>query len=104
MENREDNTLKQFFQQNRPEIPDNGFSVRVMRRLPEKKNKTNWIVPVFALIGTFISLFLIDIREVVLRLFELVAGIPFIYLLTGFMVFPMVILVLYFFCERERAF
>lgn len=104
MENKEDMLMRDFFGKNREEIPDNGFSDLVIRRLPGKKRKTNWIVPVFALIGTVISLFVIDIHEVVLRAVELVAGIPFVYLLAGFMIFPITILFLYYFCEKERAF
>ncbi len=104
MENNEDMMMRDFFGKNREEIPDNGFSDIVMRRLPDKKRKTNWIVPVFALIGTFISLCMIDIHEVVLRMFQLITDIPFIYLLTGFMILPIAILFLYYFCEKERAF
>ena len=35
--------LKEFFKTHKTEIPDNGFSLKVMRRLPTEKDHS-WIV------------------------------------------------------------
>lgn len=104
MENSEDKLLKDFFRKNRAELQDNGFSGSIMKKLPVKERTTDWIVPVFTLAGIIISLFLVDIREVIFRIYELFTGLPFIYMLGGFMLFPIVILFVYFFCEKERAY
>lgn len=65
--------IKTFLQNNRKEIPDNGFSNRVMQNLPNKAKKFSftWNIMTFVIIG-FISFF-IGFFE------ELMAGI---YLLT----------------------
>ena len=104
MENSEDKLLKEFFEKNKVEIQDKGFSARLMDKLPEKERNTGWIVPLFALIGIILSISLIDIREVIYKIFELFAGIPLIYMMVGIMFFPIVLLFLYLYKERENAY
>ena len=104
MENSEDKLLKDFFRKNKAEFQDVGFAVSVMKKFHMKERTTDWIVPVFTLAGIIISMLMVDIREMIFRVFELVAGIPFIYMMAGFMLFPIVFLFLYFFCEKERAY
>lgn len=104
MENREDKLLKSFFEQNKVEIPDGNFSKQLRSKLLEKERNTDWIVLLFTLIGMIISMFLADIREVIYKIFDLIAGFPFVYLMAGIMIFPIIILFLYFYKEKERAF
>lgn len=42
-ENRDELLVKKFFDENKIEIPDNGFSRRVMRRLPDRMRRLNRI-------------------------------------------------------------
>lgn len=42
-DNRDDILIKKFFEENITEIEDNGFSRRVMRRLPGRASRTNRI-------------------------------------------------------------
>lgn len=49
--------LKSFFEENKIEISNNGFSEKVMKQLPEN-NDRKWIVWMFAALGLSISLLL----------------------------------------------
>ena len=104
MENSEDKLLKEFFEKNKVEIQDKGFSTRLMHKLPEKERNTGWIVPMFTLIGIIISMFLVDIWGVIYKLYEIFVGIPLIYMMAGIMFFPIVILFLYLYRESESAY
>ncbi len=52
-----DKILKTFFNEQKQEIPDNGFSKTVMRKLPEPQSQT-WIVWILGSIGLALSLIL----------------------------------------------
>ena len=54
----EDEILKKYFSQNKIEIEDNGFSSKVMSKLPEQKN-LDWIVWLFAAVGIAITLYVL---------------------------------------------
>lgn len=49
-DNRDDVLVRRFFEENRMEMPDNGFSRRVMRRLPDRAVRINriWTAACFA--------------------------------------------------------
>jgi len=49
--------LKNFLGEHKQEIHDNGFTRRVMRKLPEQADRS-WIVWCFALVGMLLSLML----------------------------------------------
>ena len=50
--------LKRFFQDNKREIENDGFSKNVMQKLPHKKKNREWIVIPFAITGVFASFLL----------------------------------------------
>lgn len=102
MENREDKLMTDLFGKNKVEIEDNGFSRRVMNRLPEKKKNTNWIVPLFTIIGIVISMLVIDIREIINQIFNRIIEIPIYYLLGGIMIFPLIVLFVYLYWEKNQ--
>lgn len=54
-DNNDDILVKKFFSENRIEVPDNGFSKRVMRRLPDRTRRISrlWTV-VCVVIGLLI--------------------------------------------------
>lgn len=52
-----DKLLKNFFGEHKQEVQDNGFTQRVMRKLPEQADRS-WIVWCFALVGMLLSLML----------------------------------------------
>jgi len=101
METKDDKILRTFFGEKKQEIADNGFSVKVMRRLPHKEAKTGWIAPVFALIGFLITFALVDMREVAREIFIALSGIPFYYLLGGFMLIPIVTMLVMYVYKRD---
>ena len=53
----DDQLLKQFMDANRQEVADNGFSRRVMRRLPARHNRmVQWINALCTIAGVFLFL------------------------------------------------
>ncbi|NLO70201.1 MAG: DUF5056 domain-containing protein [Porphyromonadaceae bacterium] len=102
MENRDELQIKEFFSKNKVEISDDGFSNRVLRQLPEKQYKTNWIVPLFALAGMIIAGFLIDVQKVILTIYYIVIEVPLYFLFAGIMVLPVVVIIGYFFWEKNQ--
>lgn len=52
----EDKLLQQFFAEHRHEIPDDGFSERIIRRLPEKQ-RTPGLVWIFAILSSLAVIF-----------------------------------------------
>ncbi len=103
MENRDDKLITDFFGKNKTEIQNDGFSGRVMNRLPEKQRKTGWIVPLFALMGVIISASVIDIREIFISAFDVLMDIHLYYLLALVMLFPIITLVVYLFWEKNQT-
>lgn len=101
METKDDKILKTFFGDKKQEIADNGFSEKVMLRLPQRERKTGWIAPVFALIGFLITFALVDMHEVAREIFIALSGIPFYYLLGGFMLIPIVTMLVLYAYKRE---
>lgn len=105
MENRDDQILKDFFEINKKEIEDFGFSNRVMSRLPKKREKkTGWIVPVFSTIGLLISFLLVDFRALTLEILSIVSNTPIYYFTGGIMAFPIVFLIFYLIMDKKRAY
>ena len=99
MENKE-KLLKNFFDEQKIEIVDNGFSQNVSRKLPTKNNK-NWIVAVFAAVGLLISLWLGFQFGFILKSIEYILDIPFIYIMGAVFVFPLITAPIFLFSKRS---
>lgn len=84
-----DNMLKQFFSEQKQEIADNGFSRRVMQKLPEQRDRS-WIVWVFAAIGMAISLYFGLNSGLLNEGIMLLTSIPVLYLVAGIAAFPLI--------------
>ena len=87
--NETDKMLRNFFGEHKQEITDNGFTQRVMRRLPEQTDR-GWIVWVFAAIGIAISLFFGINSGLVEHVFAILKHVSIYYLLAGIFCFPLV--------------
>jgi hypothetical protein len=87
--NEKDNMLKGFFGEQKQEIADNGFTKRVMQKLPEQADR-GWIVWVFAAIGMTISLFLGINSGLFQNTLMILTHIPVYYLVAGIFCFPLV--------------
>ena len=99
--NETDKMLKTFFSEHKQEIPDNGFTLRVMRKLPEQADRS-WIVWVFAAIGMAISMYFGLNSGLVQHTFRLLENIPIYYLLAGIFSFPLVGTAGYFFTQNKK--
>jgi len=84
-----DKLLKDFFSQNKKEIADNGFTRRVMRKLPEQADRS-WIVWVFAAIGMAISIYLGIYSGLIEQIMLVFRQVSIYYLLGGIFCFPLV--------------
>ncbi len=90
METKEtDKMLKNFFGENKQEITDNGFTNRVMRKLPEKTDRS-WIVWVFACLGILFSLLLGFYSGSFETILIYIQHISIYYLMLGIICFPFV--------------
>jgi hypothetical protein len=83
-----DKLLNDFFSQNKKEIADNGFTGRVMRKLPETVDR-GWIVWVFAAIGMAISLYLGITSGFFEHIMLLTERVSIYYILGGIFCFPL---------------
>lgn len=102
MKNKDDKILKDFLENYKSEIQDDGFSDRVLNRLPKKKAKnTAWIVPVFAMLGFLVSILLIDLKEIASELYYFLLEVPLICFVGGVMIVPIVFLPIFFYRERK---
>ena len=75
-----DKLLKNFFSENKQEIADNGFTNRVIRKLPETADRS-WIVWIFAAIGMAISMYLVINSTIIEQLFLAFRHISIYYIL-----------------------
>ena len=87
--NNTDKMLKGFFSEQKQEIPDNGFSEKVIRKLPEQADHS-WIVWIFAALGMAISIYLGITLGLVQHLLTVVQHVPYYYLLAVVFWFPLV--------------
>jgi len=86
--NDKDKLLKDFFREHKLGIADNGFTQRVMRRLPEQTDK-GWIVWIFAAIGMAISIYLGITFGLIENIIMFLKHIPIYYLLAGIFCLPL---------------
>ena len=102
METNHDKIVRDFFSDRKQDIANDGFSEKVMKHLPKRERKTEWIIPVFTLIGMLLTLALVNVREVIYQIFGLLSQIPLYYLIGTFMLFPIVALLVMFYLNREH--
>ncbi len=96
-----DEMLKLYFNDKKQEIADNGFSKKVMQKLPQKTDRS-WIVLIFAATGMALSLFLgikIGLFQNVLIFLE---KVPFYYLLGAVFFFPLVSTLVIFLSQHKN--
>ena len=87
--NKTDNLLKGFFGEYKQEIADNGFTQRVMQKLPEQTYR-GWIVWIFAALGMAITIYLGITIGLVDQVLLLLKHVPVYYLIAGIFCFPLV--------------
>ena len=87
--NNKDKLLKDFFSSYKQEIADNGFTARVMQRLPEETYR-GWIVWIFAAIGMAITFYIGLQFGLVDQLLVLLKHVPVYYIVGGVFCFPLV--------------
>jgi hypothetical protein len=84
-----DKLLKSFFNERKQEIADNGFSRRVMRRLPEPADRS-WIMWIFAATGIAISMYLSIKFGLIATIMLYFEHISIYYLLSAVFCFPLI--------------
>lgn len=87
--NKEDEMLKKFFSENRTEIADNGFSKKVMQKIPQEQNR-EWIVWVFAIVGMALTSYLAFTTGLTNYVLDTLADISVYNLLIVVFCFPLV--------------
>ena len=85
--NGKDKLLKDFFSEHKQEIADNGFTQRLMRRLPEDADRS-WIVWIFAAIGATISIYMGINSGLIEQIMLLFKHVSIYYVLGGIFCFP----------------
>jgi hypothetical protein len=101
METREtDKMLKDFFCEHKQEIADNGFTNRVMRKLPEKADRI-WIVWVFACIGIMVTLLFGIYSGSIQNMAIYMQHISIYYFLAGILCFPLVSWICFYFLQDK---
>jgi high-affinity nickel permease len=84
-----DKLLKDFLGEYKQEIQDNGFTRRVMQKLPEQIDRS-WIVWCFAIVGMVLSLFLGFSSGSIQAAICYLSQIPIYYLIGVVFCFPLV--------------
>ena len=100
--NNNDKLLKDFFREMKQEVPDDGFSKRLMRKLPEQPDR-GWIVWTFACIGMILSSLIGIYTGSIQFILLYMEHIQLYYLLAGVFCFPLIgSLGLYFMQNKEQ--
>lgn len=102
MENNNDKSINDFFSNNKKEIKDNGFSAKVLKALPEKKT-SHWIIPVASLLGFYISLLFIDIKELFFSINLFIININPLYIAIFFVALPFLLLAAWYANEKQNT-
>lgn len=102
MENSENKLIIDFFRNNKKDIVNNGFSDNVMKALPEKKTN-QWIIPTAFLLGFYVSLLLIDVKELIYSISLFICNTnPLIYA-AFFLTLPFIILAFWYFNQKNET-
>lgn len=88
---KENELISDFFAENKIEIADNGFSRKVINRLPETRDR-QWIVLIMAALGTSLTLFLGFYTGLFAFICDFMQHISPFVLLGAVVVFPLVLL------------
>jgi len=84
-----DNMLKTFFSENKQEIADNGFTQRLIQKLPEQADRS-WIVWIFAAVGMAISIYLGITSGLIEYVMLALKHVPIYYVLGAIFCLPLV--------------
>jgi hypothetical protein len=96
--------LNEFFKTHKTEIPDNGFSLKVMRRLPTEKDHS-WIVWLIGAAGISFLLYFYIHNGILLNFIENLLVMHFDTLLISIAVFPIVCgIVMLLWGKKEKTF
>jgi hypothetical protein len=87
IENKEDDLVQRFFEKNKSEISDNGFSEKVMKQLPAQKS-LDWIVWFFAATGISVTLYIFLSMEIVIPLPTINDTKTLLYIIGGVFTLP----------------
>lgn len=104
MENRDDKMIIDWMEKHRVEISDNGFSNRVIHRLPAKKRDWSWIVGACTLIGVVVVALLVDWQVLLSDILTFIFNTPIIYLAGGMFVVAVGVLIYVLYREEEYLF
>lgn len=104
MENRDEKIIVDWMEKNRIEIADNGFSNRVMHRLPVKKRDWSWIVCACALIGFVVVALLVAWQTLLSDILTFIINTPIIYLAGGIFAVAVGALIYVLYREEEYLF
>jgi len=96
-----DKLVKSFFTEYKQEIPDNGFTQRVMRKLPEQADH-GWIVWIFAAIGMSVSLYAGLNAGFFQQIISIFDKIPLYYSLGAIFCFPIIGTMIYYATQNKR--
>lgn len=97
-----DKLLNQFFSEQKQEIADNGFSNRVIQKLPEKSYR-GWIVWLFAAFGMAISIYFgLTSGMFEHAAFLLFKTMPYYYFLAAITFFPLIGTAGYYFAQNKQ--
>jgi len=98
--NNKDKLLKDFFSGYKQEIADNGFTARVMQRLPEETYR-GWIIWIFAAIGMALTFYIGLQSGLVDQLLVFFNHVPVYYIVGGVFCFPLVGTVGFYFSQTK---
>ncbi|HPC26416.1 MAG TPA: DUF5056 domain-containing protein [Paludibacteraceae bacterium] len=99
--NETDKNFQDFFKLHKHDIPDNGFTNRTLQYLPRRKDYS-WIVWLLTTIGIATALYIGIFSDWLMNFIEHMFNLPFIYLLIGVALFPLVIGLCIMFWEKEQ--
>lgn len=98
---KKDKIIADFFNENKLEIADNGFSREVMRKLPIQKDYS-WIVWIFSAFGMAISIYLGFSMGLIEQTIRVIYGLPIYYLLAAIISFPLLSGVTYYLVQHKN--
>jgi len=87
-----DDNINSYIKSHKQDIPDNGFSAKMLKQLPEN-TKPAYIIGLFTYIGITLSLVLAFYSGVFAKVAELITSVPIYYYLIGIGVLPLPFLI-----------
>ncbi len=96
-----DQMIRTFMQENKKEVNDIFFSSKVMQQLPPTHRNKEWIVILFAGLGTLIAWLIGGGAPIQLPELQITEQLNTYYVLAAFSFFPFLILALYYIKEKQ---